>query len=791
MKSAARIRGERNQAWLRLVLATALTGLHALATSLDARPYPGLLAAVLYAVAAVGLLGWTLVSSRERPWRRRIAVLVDGLAVAGVLGGLAEGPSLVALAYACLLLDTARRYGTRALPLAAAVCLAGLTATWLRDGVPGELSLAIPLGLTLLAGVALALQQLLRGVEEREARAEHERRDLLGLLGGEVQTPLQGVAGLVELLGRTPLTNAQQDLVRTLQHATRSVQGTLEAAVDAARLRARELEPESREFTPEVPVLEAFGLLAPEAQHLGRSLHLYMDPRLPRTLRGDAERWRRLLVLLLEQALRRVRGPALVLVVTLDEDQTERVRVGCRVYQRSAARSEVGPLEPGREGTACARLLEELASRLGGRTLWAGAPGQGGEVGVELPFARGAVTVSGALSGLRCVLVDDEEDSAARLTRRLTAWGVSAEWRTTPASLAGGHVDADLILVGAGEPAEAARALQLAAPDVPLVRLSATAPLTHEACARLAGAGYRAVLESPPETEQLANVLRWARAWRQPRSAPPQPAWAPSPTGLQVLLAQSDPELSETNRRCLSAQGHRVQLVATGDRALQALDGQHFDLAFLEADLPVVCGLQVARLFRMMRPDRRTLPVVVLAERPRADLEEQCQQLGNVRCLALTPDPRGLLAYMERFVAAGTASPDAATRPPRFKLVSSTRPALLDDATLDDLMSLNGDPAFLRELVEGFIEDGRQSLAAMQRALERQDPGELAEQAYALKGSARSIGASALAHVCSRLARTDAALADSAAELRAAEELLEETSKALTAYLDRQATARP
>lgn len=783
MTATPALRGERRQAWARLLLALALTGVHAAAFAAGAAADTGLLVATFYGAAALVLLGWAVRARQDHPWRRGLAVAVDGAAIVGILGGLDGGPALAALAYGLLLVDGARRYGRRALGLGSAVALAGLVVTAvIQRGDPGSLP-GLLLGAGLLVLLAISLARLLARLELERIGPGPARRDMLSSVGQELQTPLNGVLGLTGLLRKTPLTGPQQDLVEAILHASRGLLGTLDAALDLARLRAGERTPGRQDFALEAPVFETLDALGPEAWHRGRTLRVYCDPALPAALRGDGASWRRLLLLVLGSGLRTARTPILDVVVSLDRVEGDRLQVGFRVFD--------GEPRPGEVGVAGAPpetwLIAGLAEALGGRVL-AAERATGLLCGCVVPLCPSSPAGPPALQGLRCALAGVEP----ALAQRLVGWGV--ETLATPPDLDRAPAESDppdLVLVGAVGLSAASRE-RLARWGAPLALIGGTAPATPEARARACAAGYFAVLEDSPSEAALSLTLARAAALHR-RGSPEAPAGAhlrPVEGGLDILLAQPDPEAAAVARRALEAAGHRVRRLVSGEEALRVLESERFDLALLDADLPMLPGLQVARLFRMMRPERRTLPLVLLARVASPALEQACAQQSNVRVLASTGGPEALLAYVERFQRAAPTPPSAGAAP-RFTLVTPVRRApLLDTHTLDELMSLNDDPAFLAELVGGFVEDGRRSLEEMDRACSAGEFGALAEQAYALKGSARSIGASALAEACSSLGRPGVEQAEGARELGAARRLFEETSAALDAYLEREAQAR-
>jgi HPt (histidine-containing phosphotransfer) domain-containing protein len=116
--------------------------------------------------------------------------------------------------------------------------------------------------------------------------------------------------------------------------------------------------------------------------------------------------------------------------------------------------------------------------------------------------------------------------------------------------------------------------------------------------------------------------------------------------------------------------------------------------------------------------------------------------------------------------------------------MTDPRPAV-DPAALDRLLEMTGgDPDFLGELIETFIEDGSAQLEALRVAIAAGNVADAVRPAHSLKSNSASMGAERLADLCRALeadartgqvedgaARVEAATAEFA-EVRAALESL-------------------
>ena len=93
----------------------------------------------------------------------------------------------------------------------------------------------------------------------------------------------------------------------------------------------------------------------------------------------------------------------------------------------------------------------------------------------------------------------------------------------------------------------------------------------------------------------------------------PDPAEAEArPRAVSILHVEDGPDVSETVRELLEAEGWSVHVCPRGDEALRELQGgETFDLLILDHMLPGINGVELTRRARRLRGHSRT-PVIML-----------------------------------------------------------------------------------------------------------------------------------------------------------------------------------
>ncbi len=84
----------------------------------------------------------------------------------------------------------------------------------------------------------------------------------------------------------------------------------------------------------------------------------------------------------------------------------------------------------------------------------------------------------------------------------------------------------------------------------------------------------------------------------------------------RLLVVEDEAHIALGLRFNLQAEGYDVQLVETGEEALSALEGQHWDIVVLDLMLPGISGFEVVE--RMRQKANRT-PVLILTARGRTE----------------------------------------------------------------------------------------------------------------------------------------------------------------------------
>lgn len=353
--------------------------------------------------------------------------------------------------------------------------------------------------LLLVVGIAVAARRSAEEGATAPARpaAPQRRGELLAEFGDAMQEAVAVLRKAQEAMARADLPFELRRQLNLARQGGESAEAVAADMLDVARLEAGAIAIEDADI--DLP-----GLCEDCATVLrgrGVDLSLATDPGLPRWVRGDPRRLRRVLLAMLQHVTAPAGGRFVLSARLAPRPSAIEVTVGP---------AEPAPDEPGGTGPAIGRLL---AGAMGGSLTAL----EGGRLMLRLPFRPGAPPVPVG-RGARILVAEDVP--AARLL--LAAVLERAGHQVTAAAdgaraLAAMHSAAfDLLILDLHMPgmdgfgvAAAVRAMPGEAGRVPILALTADPPEGVEAQCR--EAGFDAVLQKPFETRRMLGMVEALR----------------------------------------------------------------------------------------------------------------------------------------------------------------------------------------------------------------------------------------------------------------------------------------
>lgn len=564
-----------------------------------------------------------------------------------------------------------------------------------RDGsrVPVEVSSR----LIYRDGAPIEVQGIARDISERkraerallEANAELEKvleskSELLAMMSHELRTPMNGVIGVADLLTSTGLTQEQREYVEIIRQSGESLLNIIDEILDFSKLEAGRLELDIHEFPLRRTVEDVVRLLAGQAHSKGFPVASLVYSDVPDVLRGDGGRLRQVLLNLVGNAVKFTEKGEVVLRVTLARETDDEVTLHITVTDTGIG---IPPDAQSRLFQAFSQADASTTRKYGGTGLGLAISKRlvemmGGEIGVESEPGKGSTfwfTVS-----LKKLVTSTRSDSADE---------------SGPAMLN-------------------AETVPLAEPD--RVHVSEGAP--HW------GNDHREALSSP--VSSLGDTT--------PGGHPP--VWTERG---RVLLVEDNPINLKVARRMLEKRGYLVDVVSNGLQAVEAVEGESYDLLLMDCQMPGMDGYgATAEIRRRTAGQPRRLPIIAMTANVLPGDEEACLAAGMDGYIAKPVTWEALDANLHPW--------EVRTAP---AVERGSPHTTLDSDVLTSLRALQGDdePDIVVELIDLFLASAPKVLQTMQEAIMEGNGARLEQAAHNLKTSCGNLGAVSMATLCQDL----------------------------------------
>ncbi len=316
-----------------------------------------------------------------------------------------------------------------------------LMAQTMRRMADGDLEVRPPPthAATELGDMAQALESFRANARERlEAEAGRraaektakERSEFLAVMSHEIRAPMNGVLGMADALGRTPLDPEQKRMLSVLSGAGDTLLALLNDVLDFAKIESGRFEVECVAFDLATVLNDVTDLFAAEARKKGLELELAAPAKAP-PLQGDPARIRQILHNLLSNAVKFTREGAISVSASLEADGDKASaltvviadtgigispEIQARLFQKFVQGDASTTRVYGGTGLGLA-ISRELARLMGGDITVSSVPGEGAAFTLTLPLAHAAAP----LLPVQAEAAADTAEEEARPLRLLAA----------------------------------------------------------------------------------------------------------------------------------------------------------------------------------------------------------------------------------------------------------------------------------------------------------------------------------------------------------------------------------
>ncbi len=629
----------------------------------------------------------------------------------------------------------------------------------------------------------------LRASELEKARTAAEliaqsKSDFLANMSHEIRTPMNAIIGLSGLGLRLPeISPKLHNYLSKIHTSSQALLSILNDILDLSKVESGHLTLESEALDLEKVMLNIIDLFGLRADEKGLELILNISPTIPASILGDSLRLGQIINNLVGNALKFTETGEVVINITqlANEPDSKNVKIRFEIKDTGIGMTHEtmeGLFEAFQQGDG------SITRRFGGTGLGLTISKQlvekmGGIIDVDSEFGKGSTfgftlefpvvshertdRAPNQLRGMRVLIVDDIETSRQVLSDILLSWEFSVVAAASGAEALdiltkeAQHEEMafELIILDWKMPEMdgvnvAQRINDLVAQNTlkcaPIVMM-VTGFSKDELLDELSDVKVDAILTKPVAPSRMFDVImevQGSERIQQLSTVTTDLYELAAPVrGAHILLVEDNKINQIVAGDLLRSVGLEVTIAEDGEKAVNCVQAQSFDLVLMDLQMPVMDGFEATRRIRA-QSKFDTLPIIAMTAAVLVNDREQCADAGMNSHVAKPIDPQVLIDNLIQWIKPRKAEqPQKVVQP----IVSPTQknenslPQIAGIDTHQALTRLMGNVSLFRTILKQASSQYKNSVESTKQKWLTSHYKEAASQLHTLRGVLGNIGA--------------------------------------------------